>query len=150
MRLSKFFVFFYRLKYICHQNTPKLYLLFLLWAFHPKTCITKASKICKFFRYGLHPYKLARLRATIGLIITSCYRIKLIKIKGHNSLLLRHKAFVARNKFPHVEVACNTKKLGRPGLGPQGPSGPPTNCGPHRLNCRYMISSLNIRQQFMS
>jgi len=36
------------------------------------------------FRFGLHPYKLAtlRLRATISLIITSYYRIKLIKIKG--------------------------------------------------------------------
>jgi len=34
------------------------------------------------------------LRATIGLIMTSCYHIKLIKIKDllrHNSLLLRHK-----------------------------------------------------------
>ena len=48
-RLLKFLVFFYRLKYICHQNTPKLYLLFLLWAYHPKTCITNASKICQFF-----------------------------------------------------------------------------------------------------
>jgi len=44
-RLCKFLVLFYRLKYICHQNTPKLYLLFLLWAFHPKTCITNTSKI---------------------------------------------------------------------------------------------------------
>jgi len=35
-----------------------------------------------FFRLGLHPYKLATLRVTIGLIITSSYRIKLIKIKG--------------------------------------------------------------------
>ena len=44
--------------------------------------MTNASKICKFFRFGLHPYKLATLRATIGLIITSCYRIKSIEIKG--------------------------------------------------------------------
>jgi len=38
----------------------------------------------KRFRFGLHPYKLATLPAgaSIGLIITSCYRIKLIKIKG--------------------------------------------------------------------
>jgi len=35
-----------------------------------------------FWRFGVHPYKLATLRATIGLIMTSCYRIKLIKIKG--------------------------------------------------------------------
>ena len=35
-RLFTFFEFFYRLKYICHQNTPKLYLLSLLWAYHPK------------------------------------------------------------------------------------------------------------------
>jgi len=62
-RLLKFFIVFYRLKYICHQNTPKLYLLFLLWAYHPKTCITSASKICQFFRFGLHPYKLATMRA---------------------------------------------------------------------------------------
>jgi len=38
--------------------------------------------MCQFFRFGLHPYKLATLCATIGLIITLCYRIKLIKIKG--------------------------------------------------------------------
>jgi len=80
-RLFKFLVFFYRLKYIYHQNTPKLYLLFLLWTYHPKTCTTNASKICQFFRFGLHPFKPATLRATIGLIITSCYRMKLIKIK---------------------------------------------------------------------
>jgi len=46
------------------------------------------------FRFGLHPHKLATLRATIGLIITTCYRVKLIKIESllrHNSLLLRHK-----------------------------------------------------------
>jgi len=64
-RFFKFLVFFYRLKYICHQNTPKLYLLFLLWAYHPKTCITNASKICQLFRFGLRPYKLATLRATM-------------------------------------------------------------------------------------
>jgi len=29
-----------------HQNTPKLYLLFLLWAYHRKTCITNALKQC--------------------------------------------------------------------------------------------------------
>jgi len=34
------------------------------------------------FRFGVHPYKLATLRATVALIITSCYSIKLIKIKG--------------------------------------------------------------------
>jgi len=55
---------YYRPKYICHQNTPKLYLLFLLWAYHPKACITIASKICEFFRFGLHTYNLATLRAT--------------------------------------------------------------------------------------
>jgi len=63
-RLFHVLVFFYRLKYICHKNTPKLYLLFLLWAYHPKTCITNALKICQFFRFGLHPYKLATLSAT--------------------------------------------------------------------------------------
>jgi len=47
-----------------------------------QTYITNASKICQFFRFGLHPYKLTTLRATIGLIIISCYRKKLIKIKG--------------------------------------------------------------------
>ena len=35
-RLFKFLAFFYRLKYICHQNTPKLYLLSPLWAYHQK------------------------------------------------------------------------------------------------------------------
>jgi len=41
---------------------------------------------------------------------------KLIKIKDllrQNSLLLRHKTFVARNRFPHVKVACKTKKVGQ-------------------------------------
>jgi len=28
--------------------------------------------------------------------------------------------------------------------------GPPTNCGTHRVNCRYMIISRNIRQKLMS
>jgi len=36
----------------------------------------------QFFRFGLLPYKLVILRETTGLIITSCYRIKFIKIKG--------------------------------------------------------------------
>jgi len=80
-RLFIFLVLCYRLKYICHQNTPTSYLLFLLWAYHPQTCITNASKICQFFRFGLHPHKLATLRATIGLIITACYRVKLMKIQ---------------------------------------------------------------------
>jgi len=34
----------------------------------PKNFITNASKICQLFRFGLHPYKLATLRAPIGLI----------------------------------------------------------------------------------
>ena len=79
---SNFLVLFCTLKYICHQNTPKLCLLFLLWAYYPKTCITNVSKICQFFRFGLHPHKLAALCATIELIFTSCYSVKRIKIKG--------------------------------------------------------------------
>jgi len=35
------------------------------------------------------------------------------------------------------------------GLGPQDPRGPPANCGTHRVNCRYVISSTIIRQNFM-
>jgi len=31
----------------------------------------------------------------------------------HNSLLLRHKTFVARNKFPHVKVVRNTENVGQ-------------------------------------
>jgi len=50
------------------------------------------------------------LRATIELIIISCYRIKLTKIKG---FVTSQKTFVTRNKFPHVKVACNTKKVGQ-------------------------------------
>jgi len=34
-------------------------------------------------------------------------------------------------------------------IGPQDPRGPPANCGTHRVNCRYMISSTTIRQNFM-
>jgi len=33
---------------------------------------------------------------------------------------------------------------------PQDQKGPPANCGTHRLNCRCMISSINIHQNFMS
>jgi len=29
-------------------------------------------------------------------------------------------------------------------LGPQGPKGPPTNCGTHRVNGRYMIIYINF------
>ena len=117
-RLLKFLVFFYGLKCICHQNTPKLYLLFLLWAYHPQTCITSDAKICQFFRFGLLPYKLAILRATTGLI-TSWYRIKhkTYQNKGICYVTIAYcyvtKTFVARNKFPHVKVARNTKKVGR-------------------------------------
>jgi len=35
-------------------------------------------------------------------------------------------------------------------LGPQDPRGPPANCGMHRVNCRYMIGTMNIPQNFMS
>jgi len=35
-------------------------------------------------------------------------------------------------------------------LGPQDPRGAPANCGTHKVNCRYMVSSINIRQKFMS
>jgi len=48
----------------------------------PKILITSVLKICQFFRIVLHPYKLAILHATKGLILTLCYRIKLLKIKG--------------------------------------------------------------------
>ena len=33
-------------------------------------------------------------------------------------------------------------------LGPQDPRGPTANCGTHRANCRHMISSINIHQNF--
>jgi len=52
----------------------------------------------------------ATLRETIGLIITSCCRTKLIKIKG---FVTSQRTFVARNIFPHVKVARNTKKVGQ-------------------------------------
>ena len=54
--------------------------------------------------------------ATIGLIITSCYCVNVSKsgdLLRHNSLLLRRKTFVIRNKFPHVKVARNIKKVGQ-------------------------------------
>jgi len=34
-------------------------------------------------------------------------------------------------------------------LGPQDPRGPPANCGTHIVDCRYMIRSTIIRQNFM-
>ena len=61
--------FFIRLKYICHQIKPK--------SCTQNTCIINALNISQCFRFGLHTYKLATLRATIGLIFTSWYRIKL-------------------------------------------------------------------------
>jgi len=69
--------------YNCHQNTPKLYPFFSVTGpLPPENLYNKPSKICQFLRFGLHPCELATLRATIGLIITSCYGIKLSKIKG--------------------------------------------------------------------
>jgi len=103
--VSRLYIFG-RLKYICYQNTRKWYLLFLLWAYHPKTCVTNASKIYQFFRFGLHPYKLA----TIGLIITLCYRIKLIKIKGFVTSQKRLRPAI---NFLMVNVARTTKKVGQ-------------------------------------
>jgi len=76
----------------------------------PKNLYNKRFENMSIFRFGSHPYKLATLRVTIGLIITSCYRIKLIKIKG---FVTSQKAFVARNKFPHVKVTRNTQKVGQ-------------------------------------
>ena len=34
-------------------------------------------------------------------------------------------------------------------LGPQDPRGPLAKCSTHRVNCRYMIRSTIIRQNFM-
>jgi len=119
-RFFEFLVFFYRLKYICHRNTPKLYLLFLLWAYHLKTCITKASKICQLLRFCLHPYKLATLRATIGLIYHLVLSHKTYQNQGISYVIIAYcyvtKTFVARNKYHHVNVAHNVKRLGRPAI----------------------------------
>jgi len=49
-----------------------------------------------------------------------------------------------------IDWATCLKTLRSPGIVPQDPRGPPANCGTHRVNWRYMISSRNIRQQFMS
>jgi len=35
-------------------------------------------------------------------------------------------------------------------IGSQDPRRPPANCGTHGVSCRYVISSINIRQNFMS
>jgi len=35
-------------------------------------------------------------------------------------------------------------------LGPQDPKGPLKNCGTHRVNGRYMIIYVKLRQKFMS
>ena len=99
--------------YLPSKHT-KLYLLLLLWAYHPQTCITDAAKICQFFRIGLHPYKLAALRATIGLIITSCYRIELIKIKG---FVTSQKLLWPAINFLMWKWPATLKRLGRPALG---------------------------------
>ena len=40
------------------------------------TCVTNGSKICQFFRFGLHPYNLATLHATIATHYHLVYRIK--------------------------------------------------------------------------
>jgi len=77
----------------------------------PKNCVTNASKICQCFRFGLglHPYKLATLRATIGLIMTSCYRIKLIK-----GLVTSQKNFCPAINFLMWKWPATLKRLGRP------------------------------------
>jgi len=82
-----------------------------------KNLYNKRSENMSIFRVGLHPYKLAILHATIGLIITLCYGMKLIKFKGFVKsqwlIVTSQKTFLAHNKFPHVKVACNTKKVGQ-------------------------------------
>jgi len=116
--LFRFLVYFYRLKYICHQNTPKLYLLFLLWTYLPKTCrYNKLFENMSIFRFRFTP-----IQAGNG----AC------NYRTHYHLVLSHetyqnqgicyvtisycyvaKTFVACNKFLHVKVACDTFKVGQ-------------------------------------
>jgi len=70
----------------------------------PKNLYNKRFEICQFFRFGLHRYKLATLRATVGLIVTSCYSIKLVKIKGF---------FTSQKRL----WPATLERLGRPDVG---------------------------------
>jgi len=95
-------------------------LLYLLWLV-VKFYLKKKTDLIGFFKIKpRHPdeqknrsgWKNQRWEPckTIGLIITSGYRIKLIKIKG---FVTSQKTFVSRNKFLHVKVAGNTTKVGQ-------------------------------------
>jgi len=77
----------------------------------PKNFYDKRFENVSFFRFGLHPYKLATLRATIGLIITSCYRTKLIKIKG---FVTSQKCLWPAINFLMWKWPATLRRLGRP------------------------------------
>jgi len=69
------------------------------------------------FRFGLHPYMLATLRATIGLIYHLVLSHKTYQNQGICYFTIAYcyvtKTFVAHKKCPHVKVARNTKKVGQ-------------------------------------
>ena len=71
--------------------------------------------MCQFFRFGLHPYKLATLRATIYYHVVLSH--KNYQNQGICYVTIAYcyvtKAFVARTKYPPVKVACNTKQVGQ-------------------------------------
>jgi len=73
-----------------------------------------------FFQFGLHPYKLATLRATMGLIITTCYCINLSKSRICYFRIAY--CYVTKRLWPAIDFLmwkwpAKLKRLGRPGLG---------------------------------
>jgi len=70
-----------------------------------------------------------------------------------------NKALIVQQTFPNVlKFQWSHPGPGLPigyvglSLGPQDQDqrGPPVNCGTHKVNCLYMISSINIGQNFVS
>jgi len=83
----------------------------------PKNLYNKRFENMSIFRFGLHPYKLATLRATIGLIVTSCYRIK--KTYQNQGICYVTKRLWPAINFLMWKWPATLKRLGRHGLDPK-------------------------------
>jgi len=116
--ISRFFIFcstFSKAQVYLPSKHTKIKPVVSVMSLPPKNLYNKRlTKICQFFRFGLHPYKLATLRATIGFIITSCYSIKLIKIRGFVTSQKLIIVTAQKRLWPaNVKVARNTEKVGQ-------------------------------------
>jgi len=82
----------------------------------PPKNLYNALKIWQFCRFGLHPWELATLRATLGLMILMLLH-KTYQNQGICYITIPYcyvtRMLLARNKFPCVKGARNTKKGGQ-------------------------------------